>query len=500
MGKREGTLVIYTDGGARPNPGNAGFGVHAYVGIHGGKAVGVQGKYLATNKGYMKKTDFGTPKLDNRVFKDLNLYPRLSKKLEPLELGPVFDFYGYRADSDTNNMAELDGAIYALQYIERIVNSIPDDIHITNVVMLLDSTYTILFIKKILSDNLNLSNVNTNVNHVKRLKVEIDKVSTKYVIQCGKVPAHEDNLGNNRADMLATMAVHAKELADMGDNTEYIKLETGYWKDSKIDTSLFYAKQLFNFYPDRGVDSSIYYGINYKELSDMGKKISNVTYTIIKLDEPNNLINSVVKIIRDKLGNNFFPYVIMLNNLMNRKVLRDLLRYKDNYLIVDEKRTLTVTTASGLVVAEVLSPQALSSLVMFKFLDLHTKLDNNLDNIKQANTRKLEITNHIYTTNIKGKVILKPEIKNDTYIIKVPYKHNVDYRAFTIRVKPKLDLPSRNTLNKYASLEPKVMLVLSWSGNILTYSTYITLKDGSVIMSENIYANKAIMKEIVKKK
>ena len=498
---KKGKIIAYCDGGANPNPGLAGFGVHASVVYYEGKSVAVSGKYAVTSLGYQLKTEIGSDIAKRHVIKETRLIPTDNNEMIPMVMGEVFDFYGCTEWSNTNNQAELDGAITALEKIPIIVESLPDT-EIKDVLLLLDSTYTLLFLKKMIVNKFNLKEVDKNKGHVARLEKAYLAIKDDYKISVGKVLAHDTNLGNNQADMLATMGVFKRtsQNGNHTDVTEIIHTKDKYWNDSKFDTDLLYTKQLFSFTPVKNSTPGLYFGINYKDLTDMGKKISNVTYSILKLPEPDTMVTKIASMIKEKLNTGYFPYVLNLNIITNKKVLRDFLRYGSDFVRASKKRDYNIKTATGLVIAQVLEQPALSTVVMHRFSELHRFTDSIVEGKDLYNTKTIDITDYIYEVNSKNKNIIKPEFVNDKYVIKVPYKHSEDFRAITIRVRPNLDLPSRNKLKRLESKKPNVKLVLTWENDIMEYSLLLKLEDGTIIYSSNVYANKLILKHTKNKK
>jgi len=493
----KGKIVIYCDGGARPNPGKTGYGVHMYMAIEHKKPVAILSKYAVTNNGYINKVNIKTDNLINNELRLLHLFPEdnnENKMIIPMMLNKVVELYGHRDNSFTNNTAELDAIIMALDKLSLLES---DDIECSELTILTDSTYVLGFIKKILTDRLDLLDVNVNLEHLEELRELINVVGKAYKINIGKVPAHEDNLGNNKADMLATLGVMLNRNNKTDTVIQHVMVDTkDYWKVPNLNLDKLFFKQVFNFYPDTSLTDNVIYGINYKDPSDIGKKITNITYTVCKLNEQPTILFDIIKIIRSKLDNTFYPYLIFLDILTNKNLLRDYLRYGKDFLIVSGDEFTVIKTITGLVLAKVMYPAGLSSIVMDKCLQLDTVLREYQTDKLMPNVETFDITDLIYTKNSKSKVIIKPDIINDKYIVKVPYRHkNPNIRALTIRVRTKLDLPNRNTMKRFETLNPKVILMVTVYDKLVEYKTLVILNNEDYILSSNIYSNKIILKE-----
>jgi len=462
-------VLLYTDGSCVPNDGTgySGYGIHMAIIDYEKKTKAIMTKYGLTPKGYFLRKEI-----------------KADKGLKEVGLHKVYEIYGYNPNSITNQQAELDAIIQAFKAID--VFNEKDSLGLAKITILSDSIYCLRHLKKMLDDEMDIETVNANRDKVEELFNLYKKIKDKFQIEIDKVPAHSGNLGNDRADLLSNMG----RLRNMDNDkqTEYIyEGKEDFWKLPNIDIDLFHFKQLFRFYPD-DLEKPIYYGINYKNESDIGKKISYVTYTILKLSKPEPLVTKILTKIRESLKDLYVPYIVNMSNLTNKKILFDYLKYGDHITVIDKKPYLTISTLDGKELARVLEPTGLSNVVMenmeyakntiLTFLDKSNTLDKYID-----------ITDTIYEINAKKKITIKKEIKDDKYII--TYKLD----DATIKLKMKYDLPPRNLLKKLATKNPKVILLLRDRGPLYEYKTITTTGNGDLIYTDNIYSNKAIKKQ-----
>lgn len=472
MDKKNGvTLFAYTDGSAIPNPGITGWGIHIAVGSEDGKPKTLLGKYRLVRDGYVSTT----------VFKN-------SDKLKNEELAFEYgiDIYGTSDLSETNNQAELDAITKLLDFIPDIESTIDKDID--KIIILTDSSYSLIFLEKVLNDSLDMENVKANKEHIERLDESISLLKSKYNVEARKIKAHNDDLGNERADMLANMGRILK-VKNTGRDFNVVIGDKDFWKDPNIDKDVFNFKQLFNFYPDGVNTDRSYYGLNYKKESEIGKKISSVSYTIMKLGEQHEIVNDIIKLVRSELGTLFVPYVIRLQDLLNKDVVRDYLKFGTDFIIPNkDSGHLIINTITGVEVARELYPPALSTIVKDRMSELEFEL---LDYQKRQlnDIEYIDITNLIFEQDAKDKTIIKKELVNDKPVIK--YK----YGKVTIKLKMKYDLPPRNTLKRFEKKNPKVLLVIKDLGNVLEYKTITILDNKDFILTSNIYSNKIIFKK-----
>jgi len=456
--KEELTLFIYCDGSSKPNPGPSGYGVHMVLGSNLIKPKNIIGKYKLTTDGYITNVEF-----------------KNSKNKELLGLFKCIEIYGYEDSSDTNNMGELDAVIQSINMLDTIIDSI--ETKPSKLVFLLDSTYVINNIEKVRTKDFDMSSINANKTKVNKLKKMFDKIENKYDITIKKVKAHTDDLGNIRADMLATMGRLLRYKKNRSNYNIYIG-DKDFWKDPNVDRDFYYMKLLFNFYPDTDIADRSYYGLNYKKENEIGKKLSMVTYNIIKTIKVNDVIYGFIKLIRDALGEHYVPYILRLNDIFNKNILRDLLIYKDDFLTIENKRHFIINTVTGVEVARELYPPALSKNVIDKFIQLDEEM------IECFNNKNLiDITDLLYNI-VDDKYTIKKELVNDKVII------NYKYDKTKLKLLMKYDLPPRNTLKRLEKQQPKVYLIVKDIGNILEYKTIVVLNNDDAILTTNYYSNK----------
>ena len=112
-------MVVYTDGGARPNPGFGGFGIHGYLfdTTTPIKGIGL-GPEVASTVGYAPSKELvsfaATPEL-NTPEKILSAMDRSDKSWSVMPTSFI-DAYGSLATMVTNNACEIIGVNTALQF------------------------------------------------------------------------------------------------------------------------------------------------------------------------------------------------------------------------------------------------------------------------------------------------------------------------------------------------------------------------------------------------
>lgn len=179
--------VFYTDGGARPNPGDAGWGIHGYL-YNIGVEVKNPGKYNApTTKGYVE--NYTGPKDGIAV--------RITKYVDGF--GTLFDV--------TNNIAELEACRRCFLFIK--------EQQLSEVFMLLDSDYVIKGLTEYYPKWKENGWFNSqgrpvaNIDRWHELRQLYEELTANIKIEMKWNKGHIGLLGNTRADELATRGVFA---------------------------------------------------------------------------------------------------------------------------------------------------------------------------------------------------------------------------------------------------------------------------------------------------
>jgi len=219
--------VYYTDGGCRPsNPGFAGWGVHGY---HYRKTTNPKGtglpKWGFNADGYYDKTAENKP-----------------KTLEPLEIVNYVDGWGTIDGLSTNNVAEIQAAISALQYSQ--------DKNLKSIKIYSDSKQLVEaangWISKWRSRDWKRADGNPVAN---RQSWEVlDGYLQKYKdneipVSLTWIRSHDGHLGNEAADTLATLGVFTNQ---KGQSKQQFDLSPaqGYWKVAGDKPALFTLNEI----------------------------------------------------------------------------------------------------------------------------------------------------------------------------------------------------------------------------------------------------------------
>jgi len=462
------TIFAYVDGSCRPNPGYSGYGIHLIIGDTELKSTQIEGKYKLTDRGYASKSN-------------LKLYPAKNE----YGIEKIIEVFGFKKDSNTNNRAELDAIIETYRLLPML--KLKEE-EIEEVVILSDSKYALRYLDKILNNTLELDSETINKDKITELAamVKICLLNTRVV----KIKGHSDDLGNDRADLLALMG-HKYNVRNPNEKEGFKKIEEdkNFWKSIEPDKDIFFGKSLFYFY--NKLDKT-YFMFNYKQDKDIGKKLSAVYYALIKKKEEDKDIDLLIKTIKPFFKNEKTPFIVYLDTLKSKKLYKDFIRYGKDFLEVDIERNyrdtfVSLKTVTGDEIIREVYPQLLSKKVNNNFESLEVIFSEFL--YKDDKLKVKDITDMVYTKNKKDKTIIKPEFVNDKFKLKV----KLDKKNF-VYVYPKYDTPPRNTLKRFESKEPKVYLLYKVYPKLIEYYTLVDL-EGTIILLTNFYANKIIKKK-----
>jgi len=472
------TIVAYTDGGARPNPGDTGYGIHMIITNDNIKHKQIKSKYKLTPNGYVEK----------------NLF-RKDKDIE-IGLEKVIDVYGYDKQDTTNNMAEL-RAIWIL--FNLLLSTTYEELFmdIDKIVIKLDSNYVLGFLKKIENNHEEFYDI-PNAKLINEIRELYKQVKKKYKeIELVKVSAHIGHIGNEKADMLATMGLYKNKESESKEFKNIVVVNgEDYYKIHLEKHPLLDNKLLFKFTNMEYIDR--YYLFNYKEENDVGRRLNDVIYTVVDLNGDFPELNDISRKFNNSTTS-IIPYLIKIDNIYNKDISANLLLYKEDYLKVIIERPYRITTINDITLATEIYPPGLAFVAQETFRGLSQILDDYKNNTLPPQYKIIDITDYIYTTNKKGKTTIKKEIVNDKYVLTIK-KDTIDKNLIAnVNIKLGLDILKRNVLKRIESKEPTVKLLIHDHKGYITYYTLIITKENNdkynYVLAMNKYANLIYKKE-----
>ena len=500
-GNTELGAVFYCDGGSRPtSSGYGGYGVHGYT---YDMVKEIKGTLEPSKSGKPKPTQYGyvDPKLD---------FPKDAVLVEPKEYVDELEALGFNV---TNNQAELDAAIRAIE-LGKAKGA-------KRIQLLSDSQYVVVGATNHLanwrennwvkSDNKPLMNaerwrkLDSAIRDAKRDAIDI---SLRYV------PGHEGNVGNERADMLATRGTYLSQNQDWAVRTQ-IRRELpakGYWSpEPEISPFFTFSRCYFttNQQQERAKDGRyIYFGGNTdkdnKGRLELGKRISDSAYSVIYLSKPDDAVE-IMRTHASRVlehGTTESVYIAYTDNLHHRQYHRDILEGECDLTMrptgLGKSVHLPLGGSNTAILMEACNPPNLAWRAIDSLNFLKTLLDEWLDANREATPRLVvtEITDVLFETekDKKGKTVTKVHsaITQVTKSLKVDvnYRLNPDKQGVTsCTMSLGLDLPQRLNLSYLASPETKAYAVTYRESDVAFRFAVIIESGDDVGIWANIYSN-----------
>lgn len=424
------------------------------------------------------------------------------------------EYTGYGAAGNTNNhVAEVLAAIHAIEFV--LLNNVHD------VQMFLDSEYVIIGMNKIHDGVM----PNTNKERWKHLEDLRQRVMDRNInIQFDWVKGHNGNVGNERADVLATRGVLMQKNSDTippadvyeGISTDAVieELPTKKVREEKLDPlhllltgrEWFFKTNLHHTLPD----NRFYYGtVTYEKdkkadsknvKKNAGKVASDSHYSLMVTRESIPMLD-VVKAGFDNLAKTEqAPVLVNLDVIKKKDNWKEL--NKNHSTFVEYKTSMGVLANSELV-GNILRPPLLSYRLMEYF-------KTGMDLIEWFEKKDHRLVVHKVTDFfIKADEKSRHEMtKNygmaDRFIVMkdVPL---LDGRKIDVQLTAGIDIPLRNQINnmvKQDVREPVDIYLVIWDIFSRSYhcATIITRKDDIAVYYTGESTYRIIDEDVNKKK
>lgn len=488
--------VVYSDGGARPNPGRMGWGAHGYTYVtkKPTKGHGLD-KHILTSKGYVPS-----------IHKD-----RLSEQIvTPLQ---YFDFMGSSLEDGSNNVAELDAIYHALERLKQ------EDLHC--VYLLTDSEY----VRRGLTEwsaswvaNNWVKWDGTPVSNSARWKRLIDTVDyykqNNIQLDIHWIKGHQNDLGNTKADTMATLAVMYSKHKKLSHQYRFETPET-YWK-RKVDRNplLNYRRMYFNSVQKFNTPGKYFQGEpGFSDEKQFGKKSPDTSYSIVELYKPDHVIELIKKRQFD-VSNEFNTVMLMhMDEVFSESVYPYIVEHGEPAILEHgHKSNINLYSLNKVPLTEERNPAGLT----LRAIEASGYLEELLERFKQTQEGKVDqfvscsgfksddITSVFYEMlpskkkNASPTLQLKPEYVVGFSHLKVSINVMCGNVSSPISVPLILgtDLPSRNNMKRLESANPSVHL-LTWkeSEQSIRYACVVATTTGIGIWS-NFFANRIFIQPI----
>ena len=525
----EQSIVIYSDGGCNPNPGGpSGYGLHGYIyeETEPKKGIGL-GDVYATATGYRAKSqNYGTSDKEQGLTK------------EPVTIISYIDGYG-AIGAGTNNLAELSGAIAALEYAANLA--------VKSVKLICDSKYVLdgfnQHSKSWIRNGWKTSTGEPVKNQPqwKRLMdlrdVLIQRGCAIYTFWTKGHSTLNSSIGNVTADKLATMGVeYSRREMDkprpamnfsesmsisrgvasptMTTNTTAVdgavsfqqinqKPADGYWKtDVKKHPLLCLKKAYFNTRKEKTIPNVFFIGNQDNSDITLGTRSSYGAFGVVYLKEPDLDLVDLIDGLQYVDDHNERLVVLDLGQYFNPGFQRDFAEYgKMAYGIT--KNSANAKTHDRGMLCEEFDPPANSYRAAEALSSLY-------DELVELNTREFSNSHGVVVNEITDVLYEKIEVtkKGATSVATtLNQKYNVGFANLKVKVSYDstaipvgdgncdlnlvlgVDIPDRNALKNIEGSNPRVYVItVAESSSCFRYYTAIVTDDAYAAYA-GIYTN-----------
>lgn len=487
-------IVFYTDGGARPNPGFGGTGLHGYKYTYTPTAKGCGlGQVIPTTNGYQLKT---SPDIITGAGCDVAALIE-TDVVVATEIEKYYDGVMSMFGVVSNNLCEILGVYNALKIAEKE--------QVAFLHLFCDSEYALegtrVGVDKWESRDWKKTDggVISNVELWKSIKALRDKLISEGVhIKYNWVKGHSGNTGNECSDTLATIAVFMSR-SGLKENIIYESPGDTYWKrDSDRHPIMTFSRCYFN--PSNLTNpENWYFGNTSGKDHQDGARASDIGLIVAKLEKPVEFVETIINLQRERSGPQDSIYTLHLDNLFSSKVTfyakmfgtkaftnssndRMDLMYKDDVIITREHRPAGLVRRTITILEEM-------QLTLTNF-EIGSKLDTITDitDTFYTTTRTVTKTKKDAGEKVTVSTKLNPEFIVGFTNIEVKAKiPNGETKSINLNIG--LDTLERNSLKRLESTNPKMYLV-SWAISDIAYRyAVIMVAGGDKVITASPYSN-----------
>lgn len=446
-------MVLFTDGSARPNPGNRGFGMHGYL----------YSRELP-KRGSGHTTHYPTAK---------GYVPKINKTTEnaPAEVQVLeyIDLYDSCITTGSNNLSEVQAVSKG---IEKAL-----DFDIDELTIFTDSEYA----RKGIYDwshswisNDWVKQDGTEVSNKEAwqallfFKLKLEQKGVKLSVQW--VKGHKDNYGNIMADKLAEIGVMNSIYGTYKEVYERTP-PVGYWKSEVEKHPFIYDKRMyFNTDKAHNVPGLYYLGTHGMDDTLIGSQRSGTSYSVVRLKEKQIVMEDIRDIVISLAQGRNEIMMLRLDHLHNPTIYKELSKFGKAAVLRRNENKLDLSTLDEEPLAVEIKPPRLA----FRAIEALSNLQVVLDEIVVGTSpcALVDITNNFFT-EINGKLKLVTELAKTgvtTLMTAIPHKG----KNLPLKLALGKDCPDRNTFKKLEDTKTKVKLVLNYESDyVLRYAIYI---------------------------
>lgn len=468
--------VLYVDGGCRPgypsqpNSKCGGWGIHGYS-----YNLGVTPPKLRTKKD-----------VPTQIGYEIGETVPLEQQVVPTE---YVDAFGSMSTNDASDRAELTGFKNALDIIK---SKGYKKAH-----LLLDNQYVIEGVTGGFERWMETGWKKRDGSNYANKEMWVDLMDSYYPLQqhvdftVKWVNGHSGNLGNDRADYLATKGVYYARNG-VYDNTRIDYHPIAKYRDPKPDINRLFTKSRWYFNtthvePDMSPDGRYVYHCGAHGSDDtligkpMADSVAYVVYTKTQMKVLEDIRQHHMRLIDNPLN---LLCMMRLDTVLLPRIYHELETEGPAVLSIAPKRYRFkgLVSIDGQEVSKIIEPSGLT----FKLIDVHNFMEKELQRYLEGKARLTDITSIFYE---EVEIKVKKEIVKELKLIVAPtdkvlrpevyIDENEKHRcALTVGI----DVPPRELFNAIKSRSPKIY-VTTWklSPHAFRYAVIIDCGDDTVI-------------------
>jgi ribonuclease HI len=398
-----------------------------------------------------------------------------------------YDFHGSTQDEGNSFVAELLALTESLKYFkDALVDTTMFNIYTDS-----DS-----IVRIINDDKLRMSLVGEVVkNNGKKIKYQdlwaefielLNIIRSKTDINIRWVKGHSDQLGNQFADVLATLGLRYA-LAGVEGITHEVSPQQGYWKYEVEKNPLINLKRLY-FRTDDTESKTIYMS-NPKEDELIGRRLAESCYAVVNLATEDSVLNTVRSVYGSVMDQYSTLAMVRLDKLYSKRPHQYIAKHGIMALVQKFKKgKFMFNFLDDVLLTEELYPAALSIRAMENFEFLSEVLKNYTTGFSNTDIdyKLFDITDYFYTDEtVNADLRLADRVK-----ITKPFDLDGKEVMVDYYINLGIDVLERNSLKRLEKEGTRIYLVVWRSGpTVLNYGTILDCKLGNGIWS-NYFSNK----------
>ena len=496
-------MVAYTDGGARPNPGAVGSGLFGYL-------------YEVTEPEKAKPLKFTDGEVIKYAYPAATGFVYCSRDGTPTSNGrrsgePVKPEYFIEIAQSfsgqySNNFAELNALYNAIRVArEHGVKKL----HIVSDSNYALNTCSVWALKWKANNWVKVDGGEIkNLDLVKALHEDYNKAIAEGIVFTFEwIKGHRGHPGNMEADDMATIGV-LKSRHGIDDGTTYYFKPKDYTEPKRDRHPLMSLKRMYiNRERERNTPGLYMMADPGKDDNLIGKPISEAVFSIIKMKEPVELIESILDAQGRYLQDFNITMMIKMDDVYTPDAFRTITAHGEHCMYKDIKRSNVVLPGNRPMTIE-RTPVGITMRAIDAINGLETIMTHHaglVDGTITEESNHLQMKIHDLTPELYSTVESRSPKDNGTKTVftsdiavgqkDLSIKLELDDKEISMLLKLGLDIPDRNALKRLETSNPTVH-VITWRDSSVSfrYASVISCDEGCAIWS-NYYADRLFPKK-----